>query len=72
MLAWVLNTYSGHDLMGHSELNVERAKIGPLLSSAVLTKLQDQYLKVIYYLHTEFMELLQFELNFYLEHGKEL
>lgn len=69
MLAWVLNTYSGQDLMGHPELNVDRAKIGPLLSTAVLTKLQDQYLKV----NLLYQELTScYKLKFILEHGEKL
>lgn len=45
MLAWVLNTYYGQELMGHPELNIDRAKLGPLLSANVLEQLQMQYLK---------------------------
>lgn len=45
MLAWVLNTYSGQELMSHPELNIDRIKLGPLLSVEVLQKLQMQYLK---------------------------
>lgn len=43
MLAWVLNTYSGTELMGNHELNINN--IEPLLSVNVLNQLQDQYLK---------------------------
>lgn len=46
MLSWVLNTYSGQELMGNPELNIDKQKIGPLLSASVLSRLQDQYLKV--------------------------
>lgn len=45
MLAWVLNTYAGTDLMGNSELNIEKTKLGPLLSANVLSQLQNEYLE---------------------------
>lgn len=45
LLGWVLNTYWGQELMGHSELMIEKAKLGPLLTSNVLSSLQSQYLK---------------------------
>ncbi|XP_067000156.2 exocyst complex component 3 [Anabrus simplex] len=45
MLSWIMNTYSGPELMQHPELNVDTSSIGPLLSNDVVQELQNQYLK---------------------------
>lgn len=56
ILAWVLNTYSGQELMTHPDLNIDIKKIGPLLSITVLQKLQDQYLKTMEKNYEEWMQ----------------
>jgi exocyst complex component 3 len=47
ILSWIMNTYSGAELMQHPELNIDTSSIGPLLNSVEIEKLQQQYLKVI-------------------------
>ena len=44
LLAWVLNTYSGKELMGHPSLDCDINKFEPLLSAEVLQKLQQTYI----------------------------
>jgi len=44
ILAWVVNTYPGPELMQHSELNIGIASVGPLLRPNVINELQHQYL----------------------------
>lgn len=44
MLSWIVNTYTGPELMQHPELNIGIASIGPLLSSSVINELQQKYL----------------------------
>jgi exocyst complex component 3 len=46
ILSWIMNTYAGPELMQHPELNIDTSSIGPLLNSAVIDSLQQQYLKV--------------------------
>jgi len=46
MLSWIMNTYTGPELMQHPELNVDMASVGPLLNNTVIDSLQQQYLKV--------------------------
>jgi exocyst complex component 3 len=46
ILSWIMNTYSGAELMQHPELNIDTSSIGPLLNSVEIEKLQQQYLKV--------------------------
>ncbi|KAI4484165.1 hypothetical protein M0804_007621 [Polistes exclamans] len=45
LLAWIMNTYTGPDLMQHPELNIDLRDIGPLLSSEIINDLQQKYLK---------------------------
>lgn len=45
LLAWIMNTYTGPELMKHPELNIELRDIGPLLSSEMINDLQQRYLK---------------------------
>nr|CAD7396422.1 unnamed protein product [Timema cristinae] len=45
VLSWIMNTYSGPDLMQHPELNIDTSVIGPLLSNEVVEELQSLYLK---------------------------
>jgi exocyst complex component 3 len=47
ILAWIMNTYAGPELMQHPELNIDISSIGPLLNSVEVDKLQQQYLKVL-------------------------
>ncbi|XP_050707871.1 exocyst complex component 3-like [Eriocheir sinensis] len=44
LLSWVLNVYSGPELMGHATLNINMAKLGPLLDNKVLEDLISEYL----------------------------
>ncbi|KAG8300590.1 LOW QUALITY PROTEIN: exocyst complex component 3-like [Homalodisca vitripennis] len=44
VLSWIVNTYTGPELMQHPELNIGIASVGPLLGSSVINKLQHQYL----------------------------
>uniref|UniRef100_A0A1B6F7T9 Exocyst complex component 3 n=1 Tax=Cuerna arida TaxID=1464854 RepID=A0A1B6F7T9_9HEMI len=44
VLSWIVNTYTGPELMQHPELNIGIASVGPLLGSSVIHKLQQQYL----------------------------
>ena len=46
MLSWIMNTYTGEELMQHPELNIDTSTLGPLLNNDVIEKLQQQYLKV--------------------------
>lgn len=45
LLAWIMNTYTGPELMKHPELNIELRDISPLLSSEMINDLQQRYLK---------------------------
>ncbi|XP_035743046.1 exocyst complex component 3-like isoform X1 [Vespa mandarinia] len=45
LLAWIMNTYTGPELMKHPELNIDPRDIGPLLSSEMINDLQQRYLK---------------------------
>lgn len=47
ILQWTLNTYKGEELMGHPDLKDHTRNLGPLLPNAVLTRLQEEYLRVI-------------------------
>ena len=44
LLAWIMNTYTGPELMQHPELNIDTSDIGPLLSGEILNELQERYL----------------------------
>ncbi|XP_063225953.1 exocyst complex component 3 [Bacillus rossius redtenbacheri] len=44
LLSWIMNTYSGPELMQHPELNIDTTAVGPLLSASVVEDLQGQYL----------------------------
>jgi len=46
MLSWIMNTYTGPELMQHPELNVDMSSVGPLLNNSVIDSLQQQYLTV--------------------------
>jgi exocyst complex component 3 len=46
ILSWIMNTYTGSELMQHPELNIDTSSVGPLLNNAVIDSLQQQYLKV--------------------------
>ncbi|XP_046736896.1 exocyst complex component 3 [Diprion similis] len=56
LLAWIMNTYTGVELMKHPELNIDTSDIGPLLSNEVLEQLQDQYLKNMQQNYEEWMK----------------
>ncbi|XP_063975126.1 exocyst complex component 3 [Diachasmimorpha longicaudata] len=45
LLAWIMNTYTGPELMQHPELNIDTTDIGPLLSPEILNDLQEKYLR---------------------------
>ncbi|XP_064082051.1 exocyst complex component 3-like isoform X5 [Macrobrachium nipponense] len=45
LLSWVLNVYGGKELMGHPTLNINVAKLGPLLDNKVLDDLISKYLQ---------------------------
>lgn len=47
IISWVTNTYSGIELMKHPELNIDIAKVGPLLKSSIIFDLQTKYLDYI-------------------------
>ncbi|KAF7992715.1 hypothetical protein HCN44_005059 [Aphidius gifuensis] len=44
LLGWIINTYTGNDLMKHPELNIDTTHLGPLLSDEKLNELQEKYL----------------------------
>lgn len=46
LLSWVLNVYGGKELMSHPQLNINVAKLGPLLENKVLEDLISKYLQV--------------------------
>ncbi|XP_008560386.1 exocyst complex component 3 [Microplitis demolitor] len=45
LLAWIMNTYPGTELMMHPELNINITKIGDLLAVEILDELQEKYLR---------------------------
>lgn len=45
LLSWVLNVYGGKELMSHPQLNINVAKLGPLLENKVLEDLISKYLQ---------------------------
>lgn len=47
MLSWIVNTYSGPELMQHPDLNIDIGTIGPLLNVGIINDLQQKYLKVM-------------------------
>ena len=56
LLAWIMNTYTGPELMQHPELNIDTNEIGPLLSREIVDDLQDQYLKNMYQNYEDWMK----------------
>lgn len=55
IISWVTNTYSGIELMLHPELNIDIAKVGPLLKSTTVFDLQSKYLEYIKSNYKEWM-----------------
>ncbi|XP_057336506.1 exocyst complex component 3 [Microplitis mediator] len=45
LLAWIMNTYPGTELMMHPELNINISEIGDLLAVEILDELQEKYLR---------------------------
>lgn len=45
LLAWIMNTYTGPELMQHPELNIDMRDVDPLLSTEIVSDLQQRYLK---------------------------
>ncbi|XP_012139936.1 exocyst complex component Sec6 isoform X2 [Megachile rotundata] len=45
LLSWIMNTYTGPELMQHPELNIDTSDIGPLLNPEIISDLQEKYLK---------------------------
>lgn len=45
MLSWIVNIYSGPELMQHPDLNIDIGTIGPLLNVGIINDLQQKYLK---------------------------
>lgn len=56
ILAWVLNTYKGPELMGHPDLKEHTSSLNLLLPQPVLNNLQDQYLKNMENNYVEWMQ----------------
>ncbi|XP_012263532.1 exocyst complex component 3 [Athalia rosae] len=56
LLSWIMNTYTGVELMQHPELNIDTSDIGPLLSNEMLSELQDQYLRNMQQNYEEWMK----------------
>ncbi|KAJ8884588.1 hypothetical protein PR048_016445 [Dryococelus australis] len=56
LLSWIMNTYSGLELMQHPELNIDTTSVGPLLSNSIVEELQGQYLKNM---ENNYMEWMQ-------------
>ncbi|XP_031339008.1 exocyst complex component 3 [Photinus pyralis] len=56
ILAWILNTYKGEELMGHPDLKENTAGLDLLLPQAVLKNLQNQYLKNMENNYVEWMQ----------------
>lgn len=46
MLSWVLKTYRAKDMLGHPDLVTSTENLPPLLPSAVIDRLEEDYLKV--------------------------
>ncbi|KAM9753397.1 exocyst complex component 3-like protein [Menidia menidia] len=66
VLNWVLHIYNSPDMMGHSELRaeMERADLGPLISSEGLDQLQSKYVQSVRKSVSEWMhKALQVELQ---------
>jgi len=55
MLSWIMNTYTGSELMQHPELNIDMSSVGPLLNNSVIDSLQQQYLKNMEMNYVEWM-----------------
>lgn len=47
LLAWVMNTYPGAELMSHLDLGVDTSLIQPLIRPALLKELEGQYLRTM-------------------------
>ena len=45
LLSWIINTYSGAEMLGHPELNINLTEIGSLLNTEIINELQEKYLK---------------------------
>ncbi|KAG8234436.1 hypothetical protein J437_LFUL014182 [Ladona fulva] len=56
LLSWIMNTYSGVELMQNPELNIDTSAIGPLLDKSRIDALQQQYLKIMESNYTEWMQ----------------
>lgn len=56
LLAWIMNTYTGPELMKHSELNIDMNDIGPLLNKEMVDDLQEKYLRNMYQNYEEWMK----------------
>ncbi|XP_033230784.1 exocyst complex component 3 [Belonocnema kinseyi] len=56
LLAWIMNTYTGPELMQHPELNIDTTEIGPLLSKEIVDDLQEKYLKNMYQNYDDWMK----------------
>lgn len=56
LLAWIMNTYTGTELMKHSELNIDTSDIGPLLNKEIIDDLQEKYLRNMYQNYEEWMK----------------
>lgn len=46
LLSWVMNTYPGHELMGHPDLQIDLSNMEPLIRPESLKELENEYLKV--------------------------
>ncbi|XP_071438677.1 exocyst complex component 3 isoform X1 [Hetaerina americana] len=56
LLSWIMNTYTGVELMQNPELNIDTSSIGPLLEQRVVDELQKTYLKTMESNYTEWMQ----------------
>lgn len=56
LLGWIMNTYTGPELMQHPDLNIDMRDFGPLLSKEIVNDLQERYLKNMWQNYEDWMK----------------
>ncbi|CAH1153644.1 unnamed protein product [Phaedon cochleariae] len=56
ILSWVLKTYKSRDMLGHPDLMTHTENLPPLLPTAVIDSLEEEYLKTIEQNYMEWMQ----------------
>lgn len=62
LLSWVKNIYPGHELMQHPDLKVDLSDMQPLIKPESLKELENEYLRVIIYIH-KYIYILKWKQN---------